>query len=133
MTILFDSTQAYKTSTRRRPFGVGLQRPKCEPYTMEDLAFAARELNQGSEFYAVSKTNPNSLDQRAAEAAWYGVYAAWPMTRGGVSKDAQEEAAERFGCKVDAEGFPVLSEQNDYDAYQNQMSKWLAGRGPRPE
>lgn len=72
-----------------------------------------------------------------------------PRSTGGVSLDATEEAAARFGLTpVDLEGVrygieadPFMHRTDaeidqdwaEWDAYQAAMSRWIDGRGPRPE
>lgn len=48
----------------------------------------------------------------------------------GVRLDAEEEAANRFGRRTPAE---IDADWDAWDRYQFAMSRWIDGRGPRPE
>lgn len=56
-----------------------------------------------------------------------------PPPSRGLSVDASEEIALRLGVRVDDDGFPVLSPADNWDRYSAAMSRWIDGRGPRPE
>lgn len=139
MTILFDATRPVKTR-RRRPFAAGLSEPKREPYTGADLAWAAQALNENSEVYVVVRYRDEPaarLEQRAGEAAWYDTMAAQTEARRGtpVSLDAHEEAANRYALppRTPEQEAEIDRDWAEYDAWQAQMSRWIDGRGPRPE
>jgi hypothetical protein len=125
-----------KPRSPRHRFGQGiLPSESVQPYSAEDLAWAAQALNEDSSVYVVTGVNHAALDDRAAEAAWYDTYAvAVPSERRctGVSLDANEEVARRYNLSPEAEA-EREADLAAWDAYQAQVSRWLAGRAPHPD
>lgn len=122
MTILFDATRKVKTA--RRVFGQGIPVGDCrQPYSAADLAWAAANLNASATDYAVVGLTDDAYDRMAAEAAEQSRMDQWPARRG-LSKDANEEAAERYGIKAIEQEYPDDAFPCHYDEYDRDSARY---------
>lgn len=144
MKTLFDSTRRVK-SRPVRVFGQGISTSdRRQPYSAADQAWWAANSPANAKGFEVVGPSDAELDRQAGEATFLAACDAW-QPRGAVALDDREEATLFIGGTPPAmdtyRGIPISAESaaereedwREYDRYQEAMSRWLAGRGPRPE